>query len=159
MLAAAVILALFAVVLAGGAFWLAGKAVRISRQSGMAAKRLATLDPDVVEGLLDRAAAIDAANVALDQLGALVQATRDDIAHSLRHVAVVRYDAFRDITGRMSYSTAILDDTGDGVVLTSLHGRTETQTFAKAVRVGEAEGLTPEEEQAVAHAWKGGVTS
>ena len=43
---------------------------------------------------------------------------RSDVAASLRHVAVVRFDAFGDMGGRLSFSAALLDDAGDGLVLT-----------------------------------------
>ena len=84
-----------------------------------------------------------------------MQATRDDVAHSLRHVAVVRYDAFRDLSGRLSFSVALLDDSGDGMIMTSLHGRSEAQFIAKGVTKGSDEGLSPEEQQAVEYALKG----
>lgn len=81
---------------------------------------------------------------------------RHDIAQALRHVAVVRYDAFGDMGGRLSFSAAIVDDTGDGLVLSSIHGRSESRTYAKGVVGGDAEAtLTPEERQALAAARTG----
>jgi hypothetical protein len=78
---------------------------------------------------------------------------RADLAVALRHVAVVRFDAFGDGAGRMSFSAALLDDSGDGMLLTSINGRGETRTYGKAVVGGRSEAtLTPEEEQAVAAA-------
>ncbi|MCL6537419.1 MAG: DUF4446 family protein [Acidothermus sp.] len=75
---------------------------------------------------------------------------RADLAQALRHVAVVRYDAFGDMGGRMSFSAAVLDDAGDGLVISSIHGRTETRTYAKGVRRGTSDQpLSPEEEQAI----------
>ena len=38
---------------------------------------------------------------------------RHDIAQALRHVAVVRYDAFGDMGGRLSFSAALVDDGRD----------------------------------------------
>jgi hypothetical protein len=78
---------------------------------------------------------------------------RADLADALRHVAVVRYDAFPDMGGRLSFSAALLDDAGDGLVLTSINGRTETRTYAKGVKGGASEHqLSPEEEQAISFA-------
>ena len=80
-------------------------------------------------------------------------AARADLSDALRHVAVVRYDAFGDMGGRMSFSAALLDDAGDGLVLTSINGRSETRTYAKGVKSGASDhSLSPEEEQAIAHA-------
>lgn len=83
-------------------------------------------------------------------------ALRHDIAQALRHVAVVRYDAFGDMGGRLSFSAAIIDDAGDGLVVSSIHGRGESRTYAKGVVGGDADAtLTPEERQALAAARTG----
>src|SRR5688572_2083550 len=58
---------------------------------------------------------------------------RDDAATSLRRPSVVRYDAFGDMGGRLSWSLALLDAGGDGIVLTSIHGRSDARTYAKSV--------------------------
>jgi hypothetical protein len=82
-----------------------------------------------------------------------VSRLRDDLADAIRHVAVVRYDAFGDMGGRLSFSVALLDDTGDGLVVTSINGRTETRTYAKGVKSGTSEApLSPEEEQVIGYA-------
>ena len=79
-----------------------------------------------------------------------VDRARADLADALRHVAVIRYDAFGDMGGRLSFTAALLDDAGDGLVLTSIHGRSEARTYAKGVKGGVSEqSLSPEEEQAI----------
>jgi hypothetical protein len=85
-----------------------------------------------------------------------IAALRSDLASAIRHVVVVRYDAFGDMGGRLSFSAAMLDDAGDGLVLTSIHGRTETRSYAKGVVAGRSEmTLSPEEEQAIGYAMRG----
>lgn len=140
-----VVVAVFAVVIAA-------RANRVAREAKRDYMRIASADSDVVDTLLDRISGIDVSVKAVEKMAELLQATRDDLAHSLRHVAVVRYDAFRDLTGRLSFSVALLDDTGDGMIMTSLHGRSETQFFAKTITKASPEGLSPEEQQAVEHA-------
>jgi hypothetical protein len=72
---------------------------------------------------------------------------------AMRNVAVVRYDAFGDMGGRLSFSAAIFDSLGDGMVISSINGRSETRTYAKALRAHESEQkLSPEEEQAIREA-------
>jgi hypothetical protein len=79
--------------------------------------------------------------------------TRDALAEALRHVAVVRYDAFGDMGGRLSFSVAMLDDDGDGLVLTTITGRSDTRTYAKGLRGGRSDqALSPEEEEAIGFA-------
>ncbi|HEV7171622.1 DUF4446 family protein [Pedococcus sp.] len=83
-------------------------------------------------------------------------ALRADIAQALRHVAVVRYDAFGDMGGRLSFSAAVVDDRGDGLVFSSIHARGESRTYAKGVVGGASDAtLTPEEQQALASARTG----
>jgi hypothetical protein len=70
-------------------------------------------------------------------------------------VAVVRYAACGDMGGRLSFSAALLDDQGDGLVLSSINGRSETRTYAKSLVGGESEHtLSPEEQDAIAAARK-----
>lgn len=82
-----------------------------------------------------------------------VAALKAEAADSLRHISVVRYDAFGDVGGHLSWSVAMLDDGGHGVVLTSIHGRSEARTYAKSIAGWTCEQqLSPEEEEAIAHA-------
>lgn len=76
---------------------------------------------------------------------------------ALRHVAVVRYDAFGDMGGRLSFSTAVFDAQGDGLVLSSINGRSETRTYAKALTgLQSDQTLSPEEHEAIKQARRGG---
>ncbi len=69
---------------------------------------------------------------------------------ALRDVAIVRYDALNEMSGQLSFSLALLNTLGDGVVLSSINGRAETRTYAKPVVAGQGEQeLSPEEAQAV----------
>jgi hypothetical protein len=69
---------------------------------------------------------------------------------ALRNVALVRYDAFSGMSGRMSFSLALLDEHGDGVTLSAIAGQTDTRVYAKGITDGGGEHeLSPEEEQAV----------
>jgi len=79
-----------------------------------------------------------------------VAALRAEGAGALRHLGIVRYDAFSDVGGRLSWSVALLDDAGDGVVLTAIHGRSEARSYAKSISGWASEQpLSPEEESAV----------
>jgi hypothetical protein len=69
---------------------------------------------------------------------------------AVRDVAIVRYDALQEMSGQLSFSLALLNAVGDGVVLSSINGRAETRTYAKPVRAGKGgQELSPEEAQAV----------
>ena len=82
-----------------------------------------------------------------------VAALKADNADALRHLSVVRYDAFGDVGGHLSWSLALLDDAGHGTVLTSIHGRSEARTYAKSVADWTCgQQLSPEELEAIEHA-------
>ena len=75
---------------------------------------------------------------------------------ALQRFAIVRYDAFEDMGGQLSFSAAILDDYGDGIVVTSINGRTETRTYAKSVRAMKSQhNLSDEEREAIESAVSG----
>jgi hypothetical protein len=92
----------------------------------------------------------------LEGLRGEVQALRVEATEALRHLAVVRYDAFGDMGGHLSWSMALLDDGGNGVVLTSIHGRSEARTYAKNIATWSCDqAMSPEEEEAVKFARAG----
>ena len=69
---------------------------------------------------------------------------------ALRDIGMVRYDALNEGAGQLSFSLALLNAAGDGVVLSSINGRAETRTYAKPVLAGKGnQELSPEEAQAV----------
>lgn len=103
-----------------------------------------------LRSLIDAGAPTTPERERIEALEADVVALRGDLAQALRHVAVVRYDAFGDMGGRMSFSAAVVDDTGDGMVISSIHARGESRTYAKGIVGGDSEiVLTPEERQAL----------
>ena len=78
------------------------------------------------------------------------------IEGAVRHVGLVRYDAFEDVGGRLSFSCALLDDHGSGVVMTSINGRQDTRVYAKPVDAGRSPyNLSVEEEEAIRQALAG----
>jgi hypothetical protein len=75
---------------------------------------------------------------------------------SVRRIGLVRFDAFEDMGGRLSFSAALLDDNGDGIVITSINGRQDTRCYAKTVMRGTSvHNLSDEEDQAIREAMTG----
>ncbi|MGH8961715.1 MAG: DUF4446 family protein [Jatrophihabitantaceae bacterium] len=90
---------------------------------------------------------------ARDEALAAARAGSDDVAGVLRNVALVRYDAFTGVSGRMSFSLALLDERGDGVTISAIAGQSDTRVYAKGITAGAGENeLSPEEQQAVSAA-------
>lgn len=104
----------------------------------------------------------DGLDVPADVAGLRTEVARlkQEAGRSLRHLAVVRYDAFEEMGGRLSWSLALLDDQGDGVVLTAIRGRSEARTYAKSLADWRSEQeLSPEEAEAVDRAKAGRLES
>jgi Protein of unknown function (DUF4446) len=69
---------------------------------------------------------------------------------TMTHRALVRYDAYNELSGRQSVSIALLDDERSGIVLSCLHHRDQARVYAKQVLHGRGElELSPEEAEAV----------
>jgi hypothetical protein len=73
--------------------------------------------------------------------------------HAVSRVGMVRYDAFDDMGGRLSFSAALLDERGDGVVVSAINGRTDTRIYAKPVGgFASRHNLSGEEQTAIERA-------
>lgn len=65
---------------------------------------------------------------------------------AVQHVGLVRFNPFEDTGGNQSFALAMLDANGDGFVVSSLHARTLTRVYGKAVVGGKAEAALSDEE-------------
>jgi hypothetical protein len=97
---------------------------------------------------LSRTRVVGSESQALAQRAAAVSASGVD-PFAVRDVAVLHYDALEEMSGARSFSLALLNSEGDGVVVTSINGRTESRTYAKAVVGGECDTLLSPEEYRV----------
>jgi hypothetical protein len=109
---------------------------------------------DALRGVLDgQARKIDRLEQAVRTLNRTDKRQQGLIDGSVQNVALLRYDAFEDVGGRLSFSCAMLDDGGSGVVLTSINGRQETRVYAKPIAEGRSSyNLSSEEEEAIRQA-------
>jgi hypothetical protein len=73
------------------------------------------------------------------------------------HRALVRYDAYNELSGHQSMSIALLDHEQSGIVLSCIHHREQARVYGKQVHSGRGElELSPEEAEAVRLAVSGG---
>jgi len=69
---------------------------------------------------------------------------------TIAHRALVRYDAYNELSGHQSLSIALLDEHQSGIVLSCIHHRDQARVYAKQVTGGRGElELSPEEAEAV----------
>jgi hypothetical protein len=85
-----------------------------------------------------------------DQAERDVTGLEDQARRSVQGVGLVRFNTFEDMGGNQSFAIAMLDPSGNGIVLSSLHARNGTRLYAKGVGAGTPEGaLSAEEAEAL----------
>jgi len=67
---------------------------------------------------------------------------------TFQRVGLIRYNPFEETGGNQSFALALLDAAGDGWVLSSLHARSGTRVYAKAITGGRGDAALSEEESA-----------
>lgn len=74
----------------------------------------------------------------------------------LQKLGFKRYNPFTDTGGDQSFTAALLDDLGDGIMISSLHSRENTRLYAKKVEGGKvsAQTLSSEEQEVIKQALK-----
>jgi hypothetical protein len=70
-----------------------------------------------------------------------------------KKMGIVRYDAFEDMGGEISFAVALLDTGNNGFILNCIHGRNENRTYLKPIKSGKSEyQLSGEEKKALERA-------
>jgi hypothetical protein len=113
-------------------------------------------EKDIIAAVARGMRRVDAIDKRVDSVVTSLQEHAATGRYALQRFGLVRYDAFEEMGGRLSFSAALLDDHGDGVLITSINGRTETRTYAKSVKQLTSEhNLSEEEREAIAAAMAG----
>jgi len=86
----------------------------------------------------------------MDNLAARSAVIEADLRTALQKVGFVRFNPFEETGGNQSFALALMDAEGNGFVISSLHARTGTRIYGKALVAGRAEtALSAEETEAV----------
>lgn len=100
--------------------------------------------------LIDRLDQIDTlieANVANEKN---IQKLFSNMKFTFQKVGLVKYDAFHEMGGKLSFSLALLNETNDGFVMNAVHSREGCYTYVKDIIAGNSViVLSPEEKQAL----------
>ncbi|MBI2020358.1 DUF4446 family protein [Candidatus Daviesbacteria bacterium] len=82
---------------------------------------------------------VDKFNLSLDKLHSKLNHLEGASLGHIQRIGLIRFNPYEDTGGNISFSIALLDQKGNGLVLTSLHGRAGTRVFAKGVVEGKAQ--------------------
>lgn len=78
---------------------------------------------------------------------------KDNLKITYQKKGLVKYDAFREMSGDLSYSLALLDKENNGVLISSMYSREGCYTYAKDIVNGESKiNLSEEEAEALKQA-------
>jgi hypothetical protein len=106
--------------------------------------------------LTGHAITVERAAERMGEIEAMHSIIEERTQRSLQHIGMVRFNPFEDTGSDQSFAIALLDDRRDGVVISSLHGRSNTRLFAKPVADGSSSHhLSDEETQAIRIAIEG----
>ena len=84
-----------------------------------------------------------------------VRGLKDMLSKSLTKYGIVKYDAFDDVGGKLSFALAMLDESNSGFVLNAIHGREGCYTYIKEIVDGNSIIVLSEEEQEALNMAKG----
>ncbi|MDY6053361.1 MAG: DUF4446 family protein [Anaerovibrio sp.] len=101
-------------------------------------------------GCIDSIKAIDNEN---EKLWAETKEIKDLLQRAVTRMAIVRFRAFEDMGGDLSYAVAMLDSNNNGVIMSSIFAREDSRSYAKPIVNGQSTyALTKEEEEALQQA-------
>lgn len=73
-----------------------------------------------------------------------------NLAFTFQKVGIVKYDAFKEMGGKLSFSLALLNDKDDGFILNSVHSSDGCYSYTKEITAGAcAIDLGEEEKEAL----------
>ena len=86
----------------------------------------------------------------LDELSARSAVLEAEARRAIQRIGLVRFNPFEETGGNQSFALALTDRNGDGFVVSSLHARTGTRLYAKAIVAGRSDSaLSAEEAEAL----------
>ncbi len=82
-----------------------------------------------------------------------IRRIKETQSRTANKIGIVKYDAFPDVGGRLSFALAMLDESDSGFVMNTIHGRDGCYTYVKEIVKGESYiVLGPEEKEALRQA-------
>lgn len=78
-----------------------------------------------------------------------IDSINERLAKAIQRVEINRFNPFRDQGGNQSFATCLMDENGDGLVISSLYSRDKVSVYAKPLREGKSEYELSQEEREV----------
>lgn len=82
-----------------------------------------------------------------DGLNDRITRLEKSMGRSYQKMGIVKYDAFKEMGGNLSFALCLLDDNNNGFILNTMHGRESSYTYIKEIENGTAYSTLGEEEK------------
>lgn len=103
--------------------------------------------------LIDQAQQLDQLRLMVSTISTRIATLETEAKMHLQKSATIRFNAFPDTGSDLSFAIALLDGYENGLVLSSLYGRSESRIYAKPIHGGKSSYvLSDEEREALAKA-------
>lgn len=76
-----------------------------------------------------------------------IKKINENLLLTIKKIGIMKYDAFHEMGGKLSFALAILNDNNDGFVLNAMHSREGCYTYIKEIIKGESFIVLGEEEK------------
>lgn len=108
------------------------------------------------KAILEKFAAIDFLEENVDQIYKQIKAISGQLTTDYQKIGLVKYDAFKEMGGKLSFTLALLDENNNGFLMNSVHSSDGCYSYTKRVKNGDSEiALSNEEKVAIERAMKG----
>lgn len=102
---------------------------------------------DLESAILSRFTELDKMKTDIEYIYGKLNIACDMLLTAYQKISIVKYDAFKEMGGKLSFSMAMLDDKNNGFILTSVHTREGCYTYVKEIIKGESFVVLSEEER------------
>lgn len=89
-----------------------------------------------------------------------IEAIIEKQKNAYQKLGLVKYDAFKEMGGKLSFTVALLDENNDGIIVNSVHSSAGCYSYTKRIKNGDSDiALSNEEKVAVERAIKGSANT
>lgn len=99
---------------------------------------------EIINRIIQKIKSLEQATARQDES---LAALDENLSRAVQRIGVHRFNALADEGGSLSFSIALLDRHGTGMVITSMHGRQHNRVYSKPVENGSSPIQLSEEEQ------------
>lgn len=108
------------------------------------------------KAILDKFSTVDVLEADVHELSERVEDVSGKLVSSYQKIGLVKYDAFKEMGGKLSFTLALLDENNNGFLMNSVHSSDGCYSYTKRVKNGDSEiALSNEEKVAIERAMKG----